>query len=212
VDEMSLKNEKVGVGSYHRHKEYFARRAIFEALYDGQWHRNMELKEKTKLSSRTLTKHLEQLIKSCLVERKTDSESGKYPVPVLYRAEPELLAYMKSSLLKEDFAKNVNEMLKETNDPLMILEVIHDYSQLTFLHILEQIKRKKDISDEEIEFLEEVFLWSNYKSFTFELVEATRRIAESLDVSQLLVAQAKRVKKTAEETIRRNKEMGFAKE
>jgi hypothetical protein len=209
---MSTKNEKLGVGSYQRKKEYFARRTIFKALYDGQWHRNMELREKTKLSSRTLTKHLDQLIKSCLVERKVDNESGKYPVPVLYRAEPELLAHTKSSLLREDFAENVYAMLKETNDPLMILEVIHDYSQLTFLHILEQVKLKKDISDEEIEFLEEIFLWSNYKSFTFELVEATRRIAESLDVNQLLVAQAKRVKITAEETIRKYKEMGLAKD
>jgi hypothetical protein len=80
------------------------------------------------------------------------------------------------------------------------------------MHILEQIKWKKDISDEEIEFLEEIFLWSNYKSFTFELVEATRRIVESLDVNQLLVAQAERVKIAAEETIRRYREMGLAKD
>jgi DNA-binding MarR family transcriptional regulator len=209
---MNAKNEAYGVGSYQMKKAYFARRAIFKALYDGQWHRNMELREKTKLSSRTLTKHLDRLIKSCLVERKTDNESGKYPIPVLYRAESELLAYMKSSLLREDFAENVNAMLKETNDPLKILEIIHDYSQLAFLHILEQMKRKKDISDEEIEFLEEIFLWSNYKSFTFELVEATRRIAESLDINQLLVAQAKRVRMTVEETLRKYKEMGLAKE
>ena len=39
-----------GSGSYQREKAYNAQRLIFKALFDGQWHRNMELREKTGLS------------------------------------------------------------------------------------------------------------------------------------------------------------------
>lgn len=191
---MSAKIEKTGFGSYQMEKAYNAQRIIFKTLYDGQWHRNKDLKEKTKLSSRTLNKHLTEMVKKCVVERKVDNESGKYPYPVLYKAEPELLVYMKSSLFREDFSKTIDAMLEETKDPLEILDVIHEYSQRAFLWILEEIKRNKNISDNQIEFFEEMFLWSNYKSFTFELIEATRKKIDNVDINQLLIAQAERRK------------------
>lgn len=195
---MSANHEINGIGEYQKMKAYSAQRVIFKALYDGQWHRNMELKDKTKLSSRTLNKHLNQLIEMCLIEKMVDTESGKYPVPVLYKAKPALLAYMKSNLLREDFSEKVDAMLAETKDPLVILEVIHDFSQRSFMHILEQIKLNKNIMDEQIDFLEEVFLWSSYKSFTFDLIEACRRKIDTLDLNQLLISQAKRRKLEAQ--------------
>src|SRR5665648_541916 len=170
-----------GTGNYHREKKYTAQRVIIKALFDGQWHRNMELKQKTKLSSRTLAKHLDEMVKAEVVERRVDNDSGKYPIPVLYKAKPVLLAYTKSSLLREEFSEKVETMLQETKDPLVILEVIHEYSQLGFLRLLGEIKSNRKISDEQIDFFEEVFLWSSYKSFMFDLVEATRKIIDTID-------------------------------
>lgn len=54
---MNSKSQNTGMGSYQENKAHYAQRAIFKALSDGQWHRNMNLKEITKLSSRTLAKH-----------------------------------------------------------------------------------------------------------------------------------------------------------
>lgn len=208
---MNVSARDVGLGSYQREKSYFAQRAIFKALYDGQWHRNMELKEKTNLSSRTLSKHLDRMLKLQLIERKVDNESGKYPIPVLYQAQPELINYVKSSMLREEFSQKVDAMLEETKDPLMILEVIHTYSQTAFLKLMEEIKNNKKMTPEEIEFFEENFIWANYKHFTFDLINATKKMVNELDFNKLLVAQAKRGKEISEELIKGYDEAGQAK-
>jgi len=151
----------------------------------GRWHRNMELREKTKLSSRTLSKHLDEMVRAKVVERQVDNKSGKYPFPVFYRATPMLLAYTKSSLLREDFSQMVDAMLHETKDPLKILEVIHAYSDLGFLFLLKAIKNNENVTDEGVDFFEEVFLFSSYRSFIFDLVEASRRVLDNLDLEKL---------------------------
>jgi len=197
---MKPKKENEGIGGYQREKAYCAQRSILKALSDGQWHRNMELKETSKLSSRTLAKHLDMLQKARVIVKKRDVESGKYPVPVFYKAQDILLIYMRSSLLREEFSNKVDAMTEETRDPLMILDVIHDFSQLAFIRILRQIQEDKKITWEQRNFLEEFFLWSNYKYFTMELIEASMRIVDKIDIDQLLMSQAKR-KKEACETI-----------
>jgi hypothetical protein len=152
----------------------------------------MELKEKTKLSSRTLVKHLNQMVKLRVIEKKTDVESGKYPHPVLYKAEPELTTYIKASLSREETANLLEPALNETKDPLILLEAIHVSSQLYFIELLTQIQQNKIVTNEEINFFAECFLWANYKQYTSKLIEASRKIINDLNITQSLINQAKR--------------------
>lgn len=151
------------------------------------------------------------MIKLQLIEKKVDSESGKYPVPVLYKAQPELLTYIKSSMMREEFSDNLEAMLKESKDPLMILDMIHDVSQLNFIKILGQIQEDKSMTWEELIFLEELFLWENYRHFTLNLIAATGKIIDEIDIDKLLVSQAKRRKEILEMLIKRYEELGIAK-
>jgi DNA-binding HxlR family transcriptional regulator len=163
-----------------------------KTLSDGEWHRNMELKEKTKLSSRTLAKHLNQMANRQIIEKKTDVESGKCPVPVLYRSTPELTTYVKASITREEVATELEPALNESKDPLILLEAIHASSQVYFLELLTQIQQNKIVTNEQINFFAECFLWANYKQYTSKLIEASRKIINDLNIAQLLINQAKR--------------------
>ena len=101
-------------------------------------------------------------------------------------------------------------MLEESKDPLAILEVIHDYSQIAFLQLMEQIKTNK-ISRSEVDFFEEIFIFSNYKHFMFNLIEASAKRIDQYDFDKLLMAKAKRGKETSELLIKRYNEMDKAK-
>ena len=153
----------------------------------------MELIEKTKLSSRTLDKRLKQMINLQIIEKKTDVESGKYPVPVLYKAKPNLITYVKASIARQEVIDNMDLMLNETKDPLFLLDAIHIFSQEGFINILQRIQQHKNITNEEIYFFAEIFLWANYKQFTYKLIQASRKIINNLNINQLLMNQAKRL-------------------
>lgn len=157
----------------------------------------MQLKEKTKLSSRTLAKHLNQMTNLQIIERKTDVESGKYPIPVLYKASPKLTIYMKSGISREEIANRMISALNETKDPLIILEEIHASSQECFIELLTAIQQNKIITNEEINFFAEYFLWANYKQYISKLLEASRKIVNNLNITQSLINQAKRQIKTS---------------
>ena len=73
-----------GVGSWQLNKARTAVQTITRILKDGEWHRYQELREKTGLSSATLSKHLKELEKA-VVEKKIQLKSGEYPYPVVYR-------------------------------------------------------------------------------------------------------------------------------
>ena len=73
-----------GVGSWQLNKARTAVQTITRILKDGEWHRYQELREKTGLSSATLSKHLKELEKG-VVEKKIQLKSGEYPYPVVYR-------------------------------------------------------------------------------------------------------------------------------
>jgi len=189
---MKNRKQNTGVGNWHIDKAYKAKWSILKTLSDGQWHRNMELKEKTKLSSRTLAKHLNHMTNIQILERKTDVESKKYPVPVLYKATPELTTYIKASITREYFSNNLETCLHESKDPLFLLDTIHIFSQIGFIELLTQIQQNKIVTNEEINFFAECFLWANYKQFTSKLIEASRKIINDVNITQLLINQAKR--------------------
>lgn len=180
------------MGKYQTDKAYNAKWSILKALSDGQWHRNMELKEKTKLSSRTLAKHLSHMTNLQYIERKTDTKSRKYPIPVLYKATPELVTYVKTTISREEISNMFESALDESKDPLTLLEGIHAASQASFIELLTLIQQNKIVTNEQINFYAECFLWADYKQFTFKLIEESRKIVNDLDFTQLLINQAKR--------------------
>lgn len=180
------------MGNYQMYKLIRSRAEILAALSDGQWHRNMELKEKTKLSSRTLAKNLNEMTNLRIIEKKTDVESGKYPVPVLYKVEPRVKTYIEAMLTREELVNQLEPALNETKDPLILLEAIHEWSQASFLRLLGRIQENKNITKEEIQFFEECFLWTYYERWTSKLIEASRKIINDINIAQLLINQAKR--------------------
>jgi len=190
---MKNRKQNIGIGKWHKVKAYKAERSILKALSDGQWHRYMELKQKTELSSRTLTKHLDYMKKTQIIERKEDIESKKYPVPVLYKATPELTTYIKASIAREKFANGLEPALNDCKDPLFLLDGIHAASQLGFIDLLTHIQQNNIDTDDKINFFLECFLWANYEQFTHKLIDASRKIINDLNITQLRIDQAKRM-------------------
>ena len=189
---MKSHKQNTGIGDYQTNKEYKATWSILKTLSDGQWHRNMELKEKTKLSSRTLAKHLNRMTNLQTVEKKTDIESGKYPVPVLYKSTPELTTYVKTTMARQEFGDQMEDSLNETKDPLFLLDAIQAVSQEGFVGLLRKIQQNIIVTNEEINFFAECFIWANYKQLTSKLIEASRKTINNFNINQLLTEQAKR--------------------
>jgi DNA-binding transcriptional ArsR family regulator len=180
-------------------KELTIRNSIFDALSDEEWHRITELrstinekrltlKNTTKLSSRTLDKHLDKMVETQLIEKKKDVIKGKYAV--LYKATPEVIEYVRSNILRKGFSDNLDGMLEETKNPLVILDMIHLWSQENFLLILRQIKNKK-IDNDNLHFIEEAYLWYDYEFFTMKLIAATAKIIDEIDIDRIATSLIK---------------------
>lgn len=152
---------------------------ILLALSDGQWHRNMELKEKTKLSPRTLSKHLHELEKELhWIERKEDTQSGEYPHPVLYKATDTTIKYVALMKTTFEYADNIETMLKETKDPFPILDDILRVSKIYFIQILAGIQYKM-MTWKQIDYATSLFLHSPYEIYTTTLIEAVTKAMQS---------------------------------
>ncbi len=177
---------------------YETQTKIWKALSDGQWHRTNNLKKTTKLSPRTLHKHLKQLTKDGLIDRKRDIESEKYPIPVLYKAQSDIIEATKTMEIMKKFSNKIDAILKETkNNPLIILDLINKWNQTNFIRLLKTIQNHKDIPLKEIETLTKLHLWLNYEWFTQILIEATTKIIKEVDINQCIIDQAKLNAKTA---------------
>ena len=204
---MGSRKQNKGMGDYQIEKAEKAKWAILEALADGDWHQNKDIREKTELSSRTLDKHLKRLVKIPVVERKEDVESGKYPVPVLYRIISPFDTYVKTKLSRELFADHIEEMLDEAKDPLLILDAIHGLSQAGFVQLLEEIQDGDEITNNELYFFGECFLWGYYKIVIARLMGESRKMKNELNVLQLLIKQAERQIEIHTKTLQIYKEM-----
>ena len=146
---------------------------ILIALIDGQWHRNKELKEKTKLTPRTLSKHLNELNTELhLIERREDTQSGEYPHPVLYRA-PQLTVSFATYIKKVwDNADDMEPALMESKDPLLLLEKLHKLNLYYFTQILGTIQEDKCIPQKVIEWLTNLFIHEPYEICTKNIITA----------------------------------------
>jgi hypothetical protein len=174
-------------------------------LSDAQWHRNMELIRETKLSSRTLGKHLDTLTNGQFIEKKTDVINGKHAV--LFKAKPDFITYIKLLMLKAKEINSLEPALARTKDPLRILDMIHFRNQVYFLDLLTHIQQHKNITDEEIDLRAEYFLWSIFKESTSRLIEASRKIIDQIDVTQCLINQAKRERKDPKKVLKQYEEI-----
>ena len=136
---MTPEKQYTGIGYYQVKRMLKAKNSIYKALNNGEWHRYTEIKEKTMLSSRNLTENLKRFEEAEIIERKEDKESGKYPVPVLYKAKPILLTYLKNITRWQKYTEQIDFLLKESKDPLLILEIT-TLHQMHLVKVLEEIK------------------------------------------------------------------------
>jgi hypothetical protein len=190
-------------------KAYNAQKSIFKALSDGQWHQKKELLSTTKLNFRTLDKHLTTMTKNQLIERDDKKIiNGKHAI--LYKAESHTLSYIELSKLDEQFSNNIDTILEETkNNPLIILDMIHQLNQLAFLIILEKIQKNKETTTwEDVEYLEDIYMEIHYQILTRMLMKATIKIIDKIDIEQIQISTAKMQKEFWEIIMRNYEELG----
>jgi len=157
-----------------RYKQY-NHSLILIALSDGQWHRNMELKEQTKLTPRTLSKHLKELTNELQwIERKEDTESGEYPHPVLYRAKEDMLSIIIfiTTVHYSYTTDNLERKLKETKDPIHVLIRIHELNLYYLTLLLEEMQKEKIMSQKEVNALLNFTIFAPYKIYISNLIDA----------------------------------------
>lgn len=171
--------------SYKQHNQ----QQILMALIDGQWHRIMELKEETKLSPRTLYKHLNELEKELhWIERKENTESGEYPHPVLYKATRSTISY---ATYVQSVIYNADEMetrLKEAKDPLQILNDFHKLNEYYFTCSLLEIQKRKHMTQKQLDGMTNFFLLSPYETYIKNLITAFAKAVQfgaQFDINKL---------------------------
>lgn len=168
------------------------RKTMIAALIDKQWHRYKEIKEKTKLSNPTLSKHLKEL--KPLLEKKTDKTT--YPPLVYYKINEIFALELARSLTIEVCWKEIGEKFLKTKDLSSTLDDINAITNQFLVNTIFAIKYNKKLrEDPEVTHLYlEMVVWESYKTLTWNLIDATRKIVDDIDFEQL----AKNVKKKAE--------------
>ena len=170
------------------HKQYHQQRILI-ALSDGQWHRNKELKEKTQLTPRTLSKHLSELEKELhWIDRIEDTESGEYPHPVLYKATRSIAAYGRFIKTIFDNADEIETQLKEAKDPLQVLAELNKINEWHFTLILESIQESKHKNLKQLDSITRLFLYSPYEIYTKQIIKAFTKAVQfgvKFDINQL---------------------------
>jgi hypothetical protein len=161
-----------------------ARTSILEVLSDGEWHQTKDLKVETKVSSRTLYKHLKEL--EAFIERREETESGFPKPPVYYRASSTLLALMAESIIIEGTTKGVMADLLNTKDLSSILCLVNKLTNSKILSVLSAIKKQsREVTDPELTFLLRSFVWKNYEYLTLGLAKASMKIIDDIDLEQV---------------------------
>lgn len=180
----SIKKDR-GMGRHQLDRIAEARKTVLMLLADGDWHQYGELREKSRLSSATLSKHLKQL--KDIVEKKLDTESGKYPYPVHYRAKPEYLPVLEVVSITEHEKHEIEKIILDSNKtPLDVLDQINIKNNGSLLMALKLYKDNKDASPEFMNLMLELFVWQPYKVLTSFLIEESKKIIEKIDIENLI--------------------------
>lgn len=191
---------KKGIGEHQLEKEKTAKSLILNLLSDGRWHRYTEIQQTTNLSTATLSKHLKNLEKEKVIEKKIDLESGDYPYPVYYRLPLSLDKIIKAYSMGasiETLRKTIIEYLKEKGESekikdaelfLNILEVLGREDSLTLLDMIDisdGVPKLKKIplsliqkTDKLIEILNVIMQYEPYRSMLEPELEKLEKILE----------------------------------
>lgn len=152
---------------------------ILKVLIDDQWHRYKEIREKAKVSNVTLSAHLKEL--KLLLERKEDKKT--YPTQVSYKITPLLkIELMHIVTLKTAWKEIEENFFKETDlnsiDLTSILESIDAITNLLLVTMIKSLELNKEFRENsELRYLFlETFVWESYKTLTWKLVEAYRKM------------------------------------
>ena len=161
-----------------------ARATILKVLSDGQWHQTKDLKVETKVSSRTLYKHLKEL--EAFIERREETESGFPTPPVYYRASPTLLSLIAESFVIKTTTEGIMADLLNTKDLSSVLWFVNKLTNVKILSVLSAIKKQsREVTDPELTFLLRSFVWKNYEYLTLGLVKTSMKIIDDLDIEQV---------------------------
>jgi DNA-binding transcriptional ArsR family regulator len=175
-----------GMGKYQIEKAQKSIMAILRVISDEKPHQYSELKEKTKLNSPTLTKHLKRLTEMKILKKKIDIESGKYPYPVYYSTNPAVAPIITVMLLTEHEMHEIEKIILDPKKtPLDVLDQINRKNNALLLSALKHYKENKDLPQDFVDFVLEITVWHPYKVLTSHLIEESKKIVDNIDVEEL---------------------------
>jgi len=172
-----------GMGKYQREKSNQAFLSIIKAISKKE-KRHMDIKKETGLNDPTLSKYLKPLLKLKLVKKRVDIESGKYPYPAYYKAEPELLTWVDAQVSTEELSKQIEPVLLETKNPFFVLDIINTDCQSIMKITIGKLMEEKNTPEHKLRFLLDLFAWEPYRVLTWKLIEATKKHIDEIDFEQ----------------------------
>lgn len=177
--------EQVMSKGENKAKSLEARTKILEVLFDGKWHQTKDLKVETKVSSKTLYKHLDALAN--FIEKRVEPKENLPKAPVYYRATPTLLALKFESELTAASMKDIIKNLSNPKELVPFLKVINMLNNFQILVVLETIQKSnlKFSDTKQISFLMRSFVLTPFEHQMAALVKATSKIIDSIDFDQV---------------------------
>lgn len=187
-----------GVGKYQIEKSNKALLSIIKAISKKE-KRHMDIKKETGLNDPTLAKYLKPLLKLKLIKKRVDLESGKYPYPAYYKAEPELLTWVDAQVSMKELSQQIEPVLLETKNPFFVLNLINISCQSILEITFIKLKEEKNVPDHKLRFLLDLFVWEPYRVLTWKLIEATKKhidkISLKVDSEENLLERLKQLEK-----------------
>jgi len=170
-----MKNKKTGLGEFHLHVMDLAKQKILNELDSEKWIRFNELREKTGLSTSTLTRHLKELQKG-IVEKYIDKKSGEYPLPVYYKLN--YWANFEKEMYKIIFDKQLDR--KELGEKDQLASYIEYLNVQVGFQLLNTLRNYFDKDFNEVAFNQvlENYVVSIYRKQGYILKEALKEISD----------------------------------
>jgi hypothetical protein len=167
----------------NKEKEWKSTMKFLEVLSDGQPHQVKDLKVYTKISPRTLYKNLSKL--EPLIERFEEKRKGKPKPSVYYRASRRLFFLIAESKIIPLSVEEVLTDFSKDKDLGLALKRVNDLINGKVFVIL-SILKKSNIKDQEvILYLLRTFVFMNFEVLMFELVRASMKFINELDLEQI---------------------------
>lgn len=177
-------------GKDHYERAEKSETKILNVLKDDQEHRYRDLLDKTKVSPTTLTKHLEHLSKTGMVEKRMDLKSAEYPHPVYYKLKKEsaeLISFMNSRVASVEEAKKI----LFNKGPSAFFEDLNNFAKQTFLATAlilqaseeanEDNEKIVNLSEEDVASLIELTIIGPFRDYANVFINAAKAKQINLD-------------------------------